>query len=257
MNKNEIEKCALCIGHPGHELRVYGWMLHKKPLVSVITDGSGPNRLSRFPSTGELVLDAGGKLGSLKGAYTDRAFYQLMEAGDAGPFIELASGLANEWEAEGIEVVAGDMCEGFSTTHDVCRVIINAAVRKLASRGRMIRNLEFALDSMQMPEMSPGSEMIRLEPAQFERKRWAAIETYPEMASEVERVIERYGEDAFSVEILVTADADAGLSWDHEEPPFYETYGRKQVEAGHYQTLITFRDHIQPLSQAIYEWAGA
>src|SRR5437870_2515927 len=33
--------CALVIGHPGHELGIWGWMNKVHPIVAVLTDGSG------------------------------------------------------------------------------------------------------------------------------------------------------------------------------------------------------------------------
>ena len=34
-------KAALIVAHPGHELRVHHWMELARPLVLVLTDGSG------------------------------------------------------------------------------------------------------------------------------------------------------------------------------------------------------------------------
>ena len=39
---------ALILGHPGHELRVYGWTRSIRPLTFVITDGSGASGISRL-----------------------------------------------------------------------------------------------------------------------------------------------------------------------------------------------------------------
>ncbi|HEX8245140.1 MAG TPA: hypothetical protein VF541_16635, partial [Longimicrobium sp.] len=42
---------ALVVAHPGHELRVYGWMERARPLVFVLTDGSGSGSEGRLEST--------------------------------------------------------------------------------------------------------------------------------------------------------------------------------------------------------------
>lgn len=247
---------ALCIGHPGHELKVYGWMEKYHPLVDVITDGSGPNRASRFASTRQLIEGTGASLGILQGAFTDRAFYDLILNGDPMVFVDLAARLATQWEDAGIEVVAGDMIEGFSTTHDVCRMVIDAAVEKLRQRGRILRNLEFPLESIGRVEGGEGEVVIHLDDAAFARKRKAAVQAYPELTSEVDRLISKYGESAFSIEILTPAKVPSGLTWEKPDRPFYETYGQKQVEAGHYQRVIRFEEHIRPIGLALWKWAG-
>jgi hypothetical protein len=39
------------IAHPGHELRVHHWIERTRPLVFVLTDGSGHTGVSRLAST--------------------------------------------------------------------------------------------------------------------------------------------------------------------------------------------------------------
>lgn len=250
-----LPRTALCIGHPGHELKVFGWMEKYHPLVDVITDGSGPDRPPRFASTKQLIEGAGARPGILQGAFADRAFYELILNGDPAPFVELAGSLADEWEDAEIELVAGDMLEGFNTTHDICRMMINAAVAKLRQRGRHLLNLEFSLESMAPVEGCPQSEVMRLDDEAFSRKRAAAVQAYPELAGEVDRLIAKYGEDAFRVEVLSPAKVPSGLTWEDPERPFYETYGQKQVEAGHYQRLIRFEEHIRPIGLALWKWS--
>lgn len=236
-------------------MRVYGWMAAHKPLVDVITDGSGPDRASRLDSTRKLIEGCGGRLGGIAGAYPDRDFYGMIKAGDPAPFLGLAAGFARQWQDADISVVAGDMLEGFSPTHDVCRMMIDAAVEKLRRRGRDILNLEFPLESMALPGAKEGAVVVPLDDAGFAEKQRSAKEAYPELAGEVDRLIAKLGEDAFRIEVLLPAKPPNGLTWDGPEPPFYETYGRRQVEAGHYQDLITFAGHLQPLARALWQWA--
>jgi hypothetical protein len=46
---------ALIIAHPGHEIRVHGWLERAKPVVYVLTDGSGRSGQSRLASTARLL----------------------------------------------------------------------------------------------------------------------------------------------------------------------------------------------------------
>ena len=55
----------LVVAHPGHELRVYGWMMQARPVVHVLTDGSGADGESRIGSTTALRPDVGATRGSI------------------------------------------------------------------------------------------------------------------------------------------------------------------------------------------------
>jgi len=50
---------ALIIAHPGHELRVHHWLEKTRPLVFVLTDGSGRTAQSRLHSTTRILERAG------------------------------------------------------------------------------------------------------------------------------------------------------------------------------------------------------
>ncbi len=249
-------RAALCIAHPGHELRVLQWANDLRPLTFIFTDGSGPDRESRLPSTESVLDDFGVPRGSLFGAFTDRQFYELMLAGDPQPFIDIARTLSSEWESAGINLVAGDMSEGFNTSHDLCRMVVNAAVkRSRRTWGPDLANYEFPLESVSTPASTEGVMERRLTEEEFQEKQRRTVSAYPEIMPEVERVIAKRGREVFMVEYLVPVDEEACLVWEEEEAPYYERYGAKQIGAGHYTELITFRDHLQPLGRALWEWA--
>jgi len=76
------EACgALVIAHPGHELRVHGWLEKARPLVFVLTDGSGRSGLPRLNSTRKVLLDAGAKTGPIFGRFTDAETYASIPRG--------------------------------------------------------------------------------------------------------------------------------------------------------------------------------
>src|SRR5437879_291791 len=56
-SKTQIPQPALVICHPGHELKLFGWMTRARPVVHVLTDGSGSSKRSRLKST-ERVLES-------------------------------------------------------------------------------------------------------------------------------------------------------------------------------------------------------
>src|SRR5690348_480507 len=64
-------RAALVVAHPGHELRVHGWMELAHPIVSVLTDGSGHTGQSRLSSTTSLLAQSGARPGSMYGRFRD------------------------------------------------------------------------------------------------------------------------------------------------------------------------------------------
>src|SRR5258708_4480290 len=71
-------RAALVVGHPGHELLVHGWLEETRPLVFVLTDGSGRSGKSRLASTTRVVEQSGAKAGSIYGRLTDVAAYEAI-----------------------------------------------------------------------------------------------------------------------------------------------------------------------------------
>src|SRR6188508_485703 len=138
---------ALVVGHPGHELRAFRWMELTRPLVYVLTDGSGLLGATRIESTRAVLAAAGATAGPIFAPLTDRQLYDSLLAGDARRVVALAERLAETLSSAGVVTVAGDAAEGFNPTHDLCRALLDAAIARCASAGaRSIENLAFALD---------------------------------------------------------------------------------------------------------------
>jgi hypothetical protein len=252
---------VLVVGHPGHELRVYGWMMAARPVVHVLTDGSGSGGAARIDSTSALLDSVGASRGSIYGRMTDREIYGTILGGDHARFIALAEELASALVSEKAEIVAGDAVEGFNPSHDVCRYVINAAVR-LASRrgGRAIACYGFPLDGPS--DHGAGSSGARpalrvdLDDAGLERKLRAA-HAYAELRFEVERTLERFGSDPLRTERLWPIDLTERYGWDPDRTPFYESYGAERVTSGAYREVVTFRDHVKPLADALWSYSTA
>jgi hypothetical protein len=257
MSAAQTARAGLVIAHPGHELRILKWVQRNRPLVHVLTDGSGPDRPPRTGSTAALLERCEARLAGVFGAWSDREFYAMMLAGDPAPFEALAERLAEDWRREGVTVVAADKLEGFSTSHDVCRLVVDAAVAYSRKRwGREVASYEFALEDLRRPVPVEGEIAIDLDDEAFAAKRQAAVDEYPEIASEVDRLVAAYGEAPFRVEILQPVNGRSPLLSEGAAKPFYEKYGEKQIAAGHYHDLITRRDHIRPLADALEAWAA-
>src|SRR5689334_19417889 len=134
-------KCALLIAHPGHEIRVHGWLEMAKPVVFVLTDGSGRSGTSRLASTTRLLNRAGAKAGSIFGRLSDRDFYHAVLQRDFGFFRDLTSELSDALVRQHFDFVLGDAADGEILTHDVWRGVIDAAIMKAqVELGRPIAN---------------------------------------------------------------------------------------------------------------------
>jgi AcrR family transcriptional regulator len=248
---------ALVVAHPGHELRLHGWLERARPTVFVLTDGSGHGRGSRLASTARLLRAAGATPGTIFGRFTDREIYQFLLDGEMGVLTELARELADALIAAGAEVVAADALEGYNPGHDLCRVLTDAAVALAARQsGQTPVSYEFPLSGPSgagAPGIA-GALRLTLDDAALARKL-AAAHTYPEMAEEVERALAGHGEEGFREEYLRPVDPAARIEDRAGSPPFYETYGERQVAAGYYPRVLRLREHFLPAARALRELA--
>jgi hypothetical protein len=246
-------RAALVIGHPGHELLVHGWLEETHPLVFVLTDGSGRTNQSRLASTTRILNQVGAKCGRVYGRLTDSAAYAAILNHEFHFFTNLASELCEAFVVERITHVAGDAFEGYNPVHDACRLVINAAASAVQrSRGYRIGNLEFSLVGERglCHRASHSDGICRvLDDAAFARKM-AAAKGYAELAGEVHAMQARTSTDALKTECLRPVDS-ISVDYSGAQLPFYESYGEKQVAAGHYQRVIRYHEHIAPLAEAL------
>jgi len=126
-------RALLVIAHPGHELRVHGWLETQRPEVWVLTDGSGRSGRSRIDSTTRVLHATGGVPGAVYGTMTDADLYQSVLRFEHSRFTEMVGQLAARMMRNNIECIAGDAAEGYNPAHDICRLVIDAAAR-LAKR---------------------------------------------------------------------------------------------------------------------------
>src|SRR5205807_7508802 len=98
-----FEKAALVVAHPGHELRVFGWLSQYQPRVYVITDGSGRSGVSRVPSTTALLQQIGAPAGEVFGVISDAGIYRAILKADLSFFLGLVDSLAASFVQHGIE----------------------------------------------------------------------------------------------------------------------------------------------------------
>lgn len=244
---------ALIVAHPGHELRVYGWMVSARPLLFVLTDGSGSGAEARIESTTRIARETRSLVGSVYGPMSDREIYAAILDHDHHVFTRIVDDLADALIENEIDYVVGDAIEGYNPSHDVCRLMINAAVRMASWRGgALIPNYDFLLMGAHVrPRESLDAISLDLDDAGLERKL-AAARSYLELRVELDRAIERFGVDGFRTECLRSVDAELPFLWSDAQVPYYETYGEQRVREGVYDRVLRLREHIMPLAGALW-----
>lgn len=271
-------RTLLVIAHPGHELRVHGWLETTRPEVWVLTDGSGRTGCSRIDSTTRVLEATGSAPGPIYGNMTDIDLYNAVLSRENKLFIEIVDRLANTVIQSKVECVAGDAQEGYNPAHDICRLIINAAATLVKRKtNREILNYDFTLVATPgycPDELRARARFFNLDEAAFMRKIHAA-RNYPELQAEVESALngshtpalakdsylsERLRADYgvtqannFRIECLRPVNAN-GAHLFHDQKPFYEEYGERKVRAGHYTDVLRYREHMLPLAVALDDY---
>ena len=224
-----VRETALFIGHPGHELRVFGWTRLVHPKVYVLTDGSGATGTARLDRSTKLLSDAGAGSGTVYGRYSDRGIYNAMMEGQFGLFTSMVDELAATWIRNRVEVVASDANEGYSPTHDLCCEMAHAATELIRMEtGRKVERFTFCLTEWEGHPLriSPKDALrIRLSDEVLEEKI-AAAKSYDELRGEVEHALALKGQDYFRDEYLIPADNPP--SKDASYKPTYEIYGERE-----------------------------
>ncbi len=272
---------AMVVAHPGHEVRVHGWVELTRPQLFILTDGSGHSGESRLAATSNLLAEMDVKAGSIYGQFSERTFYDSVLNQNLSLFIKLAEELAEAFRREGIERVVGDAAEGYNSTHDVCRLVVNAAVAMVnCGRSTRITNYDFPVvgspDSCP-EEMRSEALWIHLDDQAFTRKIDAAQKYYPELLDEVRKAYNGNGNgtggplreylhdhelslphetnggalDLFRVECMRPVNDAEPYHQKFSTPPFYERHGERQRDAGIYQRVIRYRDHLVPIAEAL------
>ncbi|HKV33394.1 MAG TPA: hypothetical protein VJP89_03715 [Pyrinomonadaceae bacterium] len=186
-----FRRAALVVAHPSHELRVHGWLEETRPYVCILTDGAGRSGEPRLSRTSEVLARVGATQGVVYGRLTDLEVYAAILKGDSELFAGLVEELAQAFVSEQIECVVGDAAEGYSVTHDICRVMIGAAVeRAKQEHGHHIANYDFAVVGAPGETQNEDDIKLHLDDGAFDRKVNAALAYTPKLARDVEAALQ-------------------------------------------------------------------
>lgn len=250
------------IGHPGHELRVWGWLTAVRPLVCILTDGSGSTGHPRLALSRAALERAGALPTSPFGELTDEGVYAALTSGDYGALLTVAHRLSMVILTRKVTQVACDAIEGYNPTHDVCGLLARAAVDVASVQDPAVTVLEFAVADVP-PVVAGRSGTIRHElSASTLAEKVALARSYartagPMLEEEVNALLTRHGTAPFRTETLEPVSRLSLAQRFADTPPFYERHGEQRVREGKYTSVLRLRDHLLPFEQALADWVKA
>ena len=232
---------VLIVAHPGHELRLSAWMARTKPLLCILTDGSGGAHEARTRYSAALAEECGASVGPVFGPMPDRDWYAAILAGNAEPFVEAADRIAAA-AAHGTLVVA-DPVEGYNPMHDLCAAV--------ADRVAMAIGGQRATYPLMVPRQD--GEVMALDDEAQARKR-AAVTAYAPLAEEAAALL-KAEPSALAEERLLPATFD----WPPAmvPAPIYELFGAALAMTGVYREAIGYARHVRPIALRIGAMAEA
>lgn len=228
-----------------------------RPLVFVLTDGSGHTGQSRLVSTMRVLDGTGARKSEVFGRFTDPGIYAAMLDDRGEMLVNLMCELSRILVTEGIDYIAHDAVEGYNPSHDLCWHLACTAARLARKSGREISNFDFLLTGR--PDECPaearnGAVQVALDDAALARKL-AAAEAYPELKAEVDGARRSYGNAPFAVEWLRPVTGAPDLS-DSDEAPFYERYGESRRAQGRFANVIRKNAHVLPIARMLWKTAA-
>jgi hypothetical protein len=244
---------ALVVGHPGHELKVFGWISEYKPRVYVLTDGSGRQGVSRLPSTTRLLAPLEIEKDNVFGLISDAGLYRAILAQNISWFLTAVDCITESFIENEIDLVVADAMEGFNPAHDICRTLVDAAVVAVSRKaGRTIANYKFCLtewEHIRQEYHNSGCAHFELDDDTL-RKKISAADEYAELQDEVCKAIALRGREYFRIECLKKV-TQPFQEYDYSGKPDYEIWGEQRVAEGAYESIIRHEAHMFPIIDAI------
>lgn len=247
---------ALFIAHPGHELRVYGWIRRTRPACMILTTGSrsGADR-SRLNASAEILAIAGADRSELFGDTLDRDLYAVVLAGDIAPFLR--------WKKTAVEILVKhrpqqlvvDGWQLYSVAHDLTHVMGRLAAQEAADKlGFPIQVLQYDVVPAQLAgpvQKGAGAFCVELSSDELAEKR-AAIGRYPDVEREVLELREIEGEDHARTEPFFLPPSLEQVIQPPGVQPKYEFFGEARKAAGIYGDVIRWH-HVENIIHGLLE----
>ncbi len=228
--------------HPGHELRLFGWMERHRPTLLLMTDGSGGDA-SRVHHSLEVVRRAGAFAGAAFGLASDRDWYSAILSADLTLFDKMIGAIVQAAIAQGSSLIVSDAVDGYNPMHDLCEVVAASAALVLKRQGRTITHL--AARAVAGGNSDDVVAEFRLDDETRHRKQ-AAIDAYTPLAEEVGRLLAEEP-TALACEQL----RRPAFAWEVDWSPSWESVGASRVAVSKYAQRIEYVRHVRPLAIAL------
>jgi hypothetical protein len=246
-------RVALAVSHPGHELRLSAWVERAKPVISILTTGSGHgSSRARVEASRRLAAELGATQGELFGSHLDRDVYGWIMDGDARRFIQLAEALAQGFVRQQAQTVVTDSWQLYNVAHDLWHLTVRTAVSLAsATLGWRIDCFDYEVvpRSMAGRAVGPLGRRQALTPAQLERKI-ALTAGFPEIAQDADSLLRAGGMAFLAREDLHLLRPVEELMPAKGEQPLYEAFGEDRVAAGAYRCVLRW-EHVEPIVLAL------
>ena len=244
---------AVLLAHPGHELRLHGWISRFRPLAILLTTGSrsGEDR-SRRQASEHMLDNLECARADAFGAVLDRDFYDLVLSGDARPFRRWIDAVAAALTAHRIDRVIVDGWQLYSVSHDLAHIIGRLAAQQATQiSGRPIEVLQYEVvpAALGVGDLGPAVARFLLSEDELQAKR-AAVEAYPGIEAELEELGRIERADALRVEALFSVAPMTELLRQPARKPNYELYGETRQSQGTYSEVIRWH-HVEAIIRQI------
>jgi hypothetical protein len=241
-------RTLLLHAHPGHELRLFGWMERHKPTVFLMTDGSGSGA-SRTSHSLHTTKSAGARPGGIFGLASDRKWYAAILSADLTMFETVIGALVDAAIADRATLIVSDAVDGYNPMHDLCEVVAAAAAMRLRGRGQDVSHL--VARAVAGGDDENIVTEIKLDSEALQRKQMAVV-AYTPLAEEVQSLLAEEPE-ALTREHLRRPT----FKWGAHASPSWEKVGASRVAASKYAQRIEYERHVRPLALALLErWAA-
>jgi hypothetical protein len=228
--------------HPGHELRLFRWMEQHRPILFLMTDGSGGGE-TRTRHSEQCVLRAGASVGAAFGLAADRDWYAAVLNADLTLFDKVIDAVVHAAIEQRSKLIVSDAVDGYNPMHDLCEAVACAAAQRLRSRGHGITHLVArAVSGGESDDVV--AEILLDRDAQCRKQ--AAVDAYTPLAEEVQRLLE---ED--SAALIRERLRRPTFTWPANWSPSWERIGVSRVAASKYTQRIEYTPHVRPLALAL------
>jgi hypothetical protein len=247
---NDFHDSQLFVAHPGHELLLFGWIRRAKPVVQILTDGSGHSSAPRLEAIVPMLNAEGARRGTIFGRLSDRDAYAMILERNTPLLLSVVTDLASELRDRRSTMIVCDAAEGYNPVHDLCKLIAGAAI-EIADAD--VKQYEYAVvNGSDSFDPIRGDMRLDLDEVTFEAKIEAA-RRLGAILPDVDELLSRHGRDAYRHEtfrrVIDWTDLGSGV-------PEYERFGETRVAAGRYRNVIRKKDHILPLRDALRAFTG-